>query len=676
VNAFTGKTSLRFLIPILAIALVLRLVYLNCSFWIDEMVTAKIASSSWDAALTSTPYPVLFIVCRAALLCLGDSEGALRLPMVFAGLGAIAATYAAGRRVYAGIGLAAAALLTMNATHVYFSQDARYYGLIVLFAALLLLALDYGLHSTSWLAWIGVAILIPLSILTTPVVLPFLFAAGVAAVGAIVIVHHREQSGSKAKRVFKPLAGFGSGLALYAIALVALTGWEKFPTYVFTMLSDTPGGPVFAERTLGFGEYFRHIQKLFFYGPAHTVAGVLLAILAVAGFVCMLRTRPMTAIVLAGVLVVTPLPMFLISVEHFYAPRYFAALLPVVCILAATGCHAIATIARRLARGSLASYSVGFAIPLALLLGFSVDGLSNYYSTARPMHDWKGLAKRLSFELSPSDTIVHFDREFEGDDDAWHYLSKGCLDFYLARSVAHGHSLVGGIEEISARNEDDIAQIARERPLKTIWIVDSLANASAIPQEQKPKLGNWLGDFERIRLFRLAAPGTNMIVAGGFEGPEGAGAYKSERFGSMSLVNGPEALEGTSLRIDAPIAGRYMAKFPITGKLDQGKRYTLSLCVKLSNRYSPAKLALASANGAIVLSFGDTAKPLAALGASHDWEKYEFELLPGENIPADATDMTLSVGFIDSAGSMLTDNVMCVEGPPRSFINTFVPPRQ
>ncbi len=148
----TASTALRLprwwpLAALTLVAAVLRLSTLDLqSFWFDEAFTpVHVLHPSLWATLrgivrTENTPPLWYLLAWADSRVLGTGEVALRLPAALAGIAAVPVAWAIGREL-AGrrAALACAALVAVNPLFVWYSQEARAYGLFVLTAALAML---------------------------------------------------------------------------------------------------------------------------------------------------------------------------------------------------------------------------------------------------------------------------------------------------------------------------------------------------------------------------------------------------------------------------------------------------------------------------------------------------------------------------------------------------------
>lgn len=132
------------LLIVIFLAAVMRLYGLDThSLWNDELATWMISDfSTLSEAFTKEIIPDVHPPGYQVLIYfieryVGDSEFWLRLPSALAGIASIYAIYRLGRCLYSSReGLIAAALLTVSHPGLYYSQEARSYSLLMLFAIL------------------------------------------------------------------------------------------------------------------------------------------------------------------------------------------------------------------------------------------------------------------------------------------------------------------------------------------------------------------------------------------------------------------------------------------------------------------------------------------------------------------------------------------------------------
>ena len=141
-NQTHALTSCFLLAALIAAGAVLRfLFHARKSFWFDEGVSVQIARLDWynfvrllwrrEANMS------LYYLLLRGWLHLGHSEFFIRSLSVLAAVAAIPAIYWLGRQLFdRRVGLIAAALLTVNAYHIRYAQEARSYSLFVFMAIL------------------------------------------------------------------------------------------------------------------------------------------------------------------------------------------------------------------------------------------------------------------------------------------------------------------------------------------------------------------------------------------------------------------------------------------------------------------------------------------------------------------------------------------------------------
>lgn len=121
---------------ILLAALILRLINLDQSLWLDEAISVVYSQkyNFWDFvtvySLGDFHPPLYFGILWIWTRIFETSEIAVRIPSVIFGVLTIWFTYLIGRNLFSKkIGLVAALILALNPLHLYYSQEARMYSL-------------------------------------------------------------------------------------------------------------------------------------------------------------------------------------------------------------------------------------------------------------------------------------------------------------------------------------------------------------------------------------------------------------------------------------------------------------------------------------------------------------------------------------------------------------------
>jgi len=144
VNRLMGSRKLIFFV--LLAALIMRLVVVNQSLWLDEAIGAfAVKNFTYNALLTEFMKfdfhpPLYYLMLKAWTGVFGYSELFLRLPSILFGLGTIWISYAIAARM-AGkdnwqFPLLTAFLLATSQFHIYYSQEARMYSMAAFFATM------------------------------------------------------------------------------------------------------------------------------------------------------------------------------------------------------------------------------------------------------------------------------------------------------------------------------------------------------------------------------------------------------------------------------------------------------------------------------------------------------------------------------------------------------------
>ncbi len=124
---------------ILVLSLILRIISLNQSLWLDEAINT-LAVKSYSLVDLVTHYAVAdfhppgwFILLWFWGKVFGYSEIAVRMPSVIFGVLTIWIVYLIGKKLKSReLGIIAALLLSINPLHIYYSQEARMYSLATL----------------------------------------------------------------------------------------------------------------------------------------------------------------------------------------------------------------------------------------------------------------------------------------------------------------------------------------------------------------------------------------------------------------------------------------------------------------------------------------------------------------------------------------------------------------
>jgi hypothetical protein len=171
-----ARLALGVLLLLLIIAAVLRAIALDAGMWHDELSTlVRYARRPLGDIITiydsQNQHPLYSILAHITMAIFGESASTLRLPAVVSGVASVAATYAFATLVTNRLeALFAAALLTVSYHHVWFSQNARGYTLLLLLTligtGLFVQLLSRARPSRSWTLPVAYAVVMALGVYT------------------------------------------------------------------------------------------------------------------------------------------------------------------------------------------------------------------------------------------------------------------------------------------------------------------------------------------------------------------------------------------------------------------------------------------------------------------------------------------------------------------------------
>lgn len=185
-----------FLAGILLTALILRVISLNQSLWLDEATSVLVARdfSGIDILTKFSPGdfhpPLYYLLLKEWIAIFGSSEAAVRSLSVLFGVGTVLVTFKIGKRLFdEKVGFLASLLLATAPLHVYYSQEARMYVLETLLVSLIVLFLVKILQKYRILDYTGLIFSSILLVYTD--YLPIFFLATILV---YLIVFERKQS--------------------------------------------------------------------------------------------------------------------------------------------------------------------------------------------------------------------------------------------------------------------------------------------------------------------------------------------------------------------------------------------------------------------------------------------------------------------------------------------------
>lgn len=386
------------LINLVVLSFVLRLHRLDMqSIWFDESLSALFALQPLDIAIQSMlqeglHHSPLFYILLRPFAAGGFSEFGIRFLSVVLGVLAVPLIAQVGRTLAnAQVGLLAAALLVISPFHIWYSQEARMYTLLILSALGAMFFFARNFKRPYYYNWLSVALFTAIGINTHH------FAFFVPLVQFIFIVTTLKQNHA----LLRPWI---SAQLLAGLSLIPWIGiildWGHF--YLSSATSRSPTMYDLFQTFWNFSiGYTEHITLFVI------MALITFLLLLILGTKSMYRTN--NGLLLLLWTVVPPLATFSLSFRlPMYLDRYISLSLPPFLLLVAAG---ISSIRPRTPRLAIAAFTIS-----AMFVGLN----RVYYDTKiYDRANWRGLGAYLEQNAGAGDTIA-----------PWNYQDLVPLTFY------------------------------------------------------------------------------------------------------------------------------------------------------------------------------------------------------------------------------------------------------
>ena len=481
---------------VLIVAAALRLRELDTSLWLDEILTHHGSSGSFVDSLTHRTYPLYYALAN---LCLGfsDTEFALRFPSFIAGLLTLPVVYFLGKVcVGRAGGLLATLLLCLSVYHIRYSQEARYYAIVMLGGVLMTYFLHRCVTRGGRRNWAAFSLSAFFSLLTQLSVLPFFLSlvfGGVLCVAADV--KRRGARGTVRRLIILGVA------AALSISGLALSMFAQRDSGIGMLDMDSVGaededgaqgvdGLSSHTYSLTVREYVDFIEGFIPVRPA----GVQHALAAAAclGMVLLWRRdRAMAALFLVQFLL-APLPYLIFNASHWYASRYFCNLTPLYAVLVAGGIVVLANAPswllawRKREAPASTSRPRRTYLSMALTLAFTAallpvlwEAIPRYYER-RPATDWRAAGDFLASRVQPEDVLVIAPPQLgqDGGDSTPPPSSvlRVPVEFYLRRGLhtywpRSPHAVAASFAYVNVASGEALRACRAEHPANSIWCV-------------------------------------------------------------------------------------------------------------------------------------------------------------------------------------------------------------
>jgi len=390
------------LAALLVLAAALRFSTLGLqSFWYDEAFTpvhvlhASLGATLHGVVHTENTPPLWYVLIWAWSRLFGTGAVALRLPSAAFGVVTVAVAWAIGRELTGrrATAIAAAAFVAVNPLFVWYSQEARAYGLFVFTSALAMLCFLRALHATTPRRLTAFAVTASLALLS------HYFAAFLVAPMIVMLLFRRRLPWL---RVEPPEEGEGASAraTLLACGTVVLVGLALLP------LASAQGGHgaqwigewALASRLEAIPQYY---LTGYMGSPLGHGIELLVALPILAGLGYGLWSVPesreergaLIALAIAACGVLLPILLVACGLDYLAPRNLVAAMIPVSALIA------VLVTARRAGR-------VGTAFAALIALAGLAITIDVDLSPRLQRGDWRGVAKVLRRGAPAGERVV------------------------------------------------------------------------------------------------------------------------------------------------------------------------------------------------------------------------------------------------------------------------------
>jgi mannosyltransferase len=312
--------------------------------WYDELGTALYTTP--DKSLLEVVHgplevpviaaPPLYFLSTHLLRQVSETDFLLRLPSVYYGVLAIAAMFILGKALLGcREGLVGAFLLAISSFHLRYSQEARYYSLLVLLAMFSLYFFYRGLHEKGKLCWVGYVLSTSLAVYTH--LFSLLFVAVEVIYVVICFAQRSLRDGGRTtwqglrSKSSEPFRGFLCSVMVVSLLYVPMLPW----TLAGLMSRKGLGGSITATVNKTSLSYLGGIVDLLGAGPGLALLSYLAALSLGLYF---LARQARSKLVLAVLWITLPfLVVFLVPAGHNFRLRYVIFVLPVFLLVVSSG---------------------------------------------------------------------------------------------------------------------------------------------------------------------------------------------------------------------------------------------------------------------------------------------------------------------------------------------------
>lgn len=425
-NVILHNHYAQMLVVLIVVSFFLRFFNLTFnSLWLDEAATYDFAKLSldelWETMVGGERNPPLFYYIEHILISLfGASEFVLRFVPALVGSLTIPVFYLIGREVLGRFGgIISAGLLTFSSYHIFYSQDARAYALVLFFFSIALLNYIYALKRGMIRYWVLCGIFCSLSFWTHMYV-----AIAIAALFLHAIIEKRKTLIKGIEDIKQVVAG------LLAFVLPSLP--LLIATLMLFLKQTSAGSPTWG--LTGISIITTTITQFSGYLEYLAVIFVLIFIVGIVFLVINKEIRYFGLLAILSILI-SFIGTYVFSTMSSISPRHLIFILPFYFItIAAAFCLIPRTI----------DYQKVAVVLLIIICLLNLPYLSTYY-TSYSKEDWRGM----------SDTLVNITDEGDYVVPVPSYMSLP-LDYYY-------NSTADNTIEVGASSKDQLQDIENLR---------------------------------------------------------------------------------------------------------------------------------------------------------------------------------------------------------------------
>lgn len=463
------------LVALLVVATALRLIKLDSQLWLDE-ISALTGSIQRPFSEIATRWPrsashILYeLLARAGLLTLGAPVG-IRVPAAIFGIASVALAYVFARRAFGERpALVSAGLLAVSYHHVFYSQNARGYTLLIaLYLATLVLLVDAqrrghaGLRLLVLYACAG-----GLAAYSMPMGWFILPGQALAVIG---LWWSARAAGRRPPLPTALVGGAAAGGVLAGLLYAPfVAGIVRFTRVNVATPADGP--------RVGLGMVREVVDGLLaaFHGP---LGLTLVAMFGLVGLLSWWRRHPVSLVAAFAPLVLEA--VVVVAVGIGIHPRYFAIALPVLLIVAALGIESV--VATVLARAPIAPRrrSVAVAALLGAVVLLSAWPLVRYYRY--PKQDFLGAVAAVEARRPPCRVRVGVAVAGHVLEDYYHAGFVTAEDLGELRALEAGAGtgpvcVVTTLERLLATSDADIVEYLRRHYRRVALLPGTVGDAA------------------------------------------------------------------------------------------------------------------------------------------------------------------------------------------------------